>query len=127
MLTTSSFNFEDFLKQGLKAAGISAVVRSMGPELDRFINDLLSNQGAANKEATRVVPVITFGEQVAVGAVQITGTQELIKKVRHVVSYEDKLKNKYRVKVYVPSSDSNPLKINRVYGVSVTAVIEGFI
>lgn len=127
ILTTFSFDLKDILKQGLKAAGISALVRSMGPELDKFINNILASKGAQNREATRVVPVITFGEQTAVGAVQITGDKDLIKKVRHVIAYEDKLHNKYRVKVYIPSSHSNPLKIDRVYGISVTAIIEGFI
>jgi hypothetical protein len=127
ILTSFSFDLKDVLRQGLKAAGVSALVRSMGPELDKFINSILSSKGAQNREATRVVPVITFGDSTAVGAVQITGDKDLIKKVRHVIAYEDKLHSKYRVKVYIPSSHSNPLKLDRVYGVSVTAIIEGFI
>jgi len=135
IIFTLSFSFQSYakihwgkiLQPVLKATAIAALVRELSGPLNDFINNLLLTNKAANKDFTKVVPIFSVGYKSAVGAAQVSGPKELVDKVRAVFTLEGKMNGKYRVKAYIPNTTSNPFKIDRVYGVGVTAIIDGFL
>lgn len=62
----------------LKIGGIGYLVDRYAVELNDFINTLTIKNGVANEYATKVVPIITVGNNTYVGAAQVSGPQELI-------------------------------------------------
>lgn len=119
---------KDVLKDAVKVAAVGFAVDKIAGPLNGFINQLMLTHGAENKETTKVVPILTVGAQGAVGAAQVCGPDELVNKVRAVIQFEDSYAafgQKLRVRALVPSGSKNPLKLERVYGVGVTAIIDG--
>ena len=128
-VTTSApleaIDFRKLFRKTAKVLGISGLVRAFAKPLNSFINDLLLNKQVENRESTRVVPIISFGERKAIGAAQVSGSDEALEKVRAVILYEDVYSDKrFRVKALVPGDSANPTKFSRVYGIGVTAVID---
>ena len=118
-----SGGFKDFFKKYVKTSAIAAVVRKAAPALNDFINGLLLNKGLANQSQTKVVPLFSFGEKLAVGAVQVSGSISQLAKVRACVQVDGVFSSgKFRVKAYVPTTSST--KFKRVHGVGVTALID---
>ena len=120
-----AFDFKRFFRKTAKVLGISGLVRAFARPLNSFINELLVNKKVENRDKTKVVPIISFGERKAIGAAQVSGSDEALEKVRAVILYEDVYKDKrFRVKALVPGDSSNPTRFSRVYGIGVTAVID---
>jgi uncharacterized protein YdbL (DUF1318 family) len=109
----------------VKGAAIFLLTDALSKQLNDFINTVTLNKGVPSEAATKVVPVVSVGSGVRVGAVQVTGSKELVEKVKAVVQLETKfsLKN-LDVEVFVPSDSANPLKFNRVEGVGISALID---
>ena len=123
--TLDAFDFKRFFRKTAKVLGISGLVRAFARPLNSFINELLVNKKVENRDKTKVVPIISFGERKAIGAAQVSGSDEALEKVRAVILYEDVYKDKrFRVKALVPGDSSNPTRFSRVYGIGVTAVID---
>lgn len=115
-------------KDVFKAVAVSAVIKEIAEPLNKFINNLLLTNHAQNKDFTKVVPIFSVGYKKAIGAAQVSGPKELVDEVKAVFCVEGRMHGKYRIKAYIPNNSSNPFKgINRVYGVGVTAIIDGFI
>jgi len=135
IIFTFSFSFQvlakihwgKIIQPMLKATAVAALVRELAEPLNDFVNSLLLTNHAANKDFTKVVPIFSVGVKNAVGAAQVSGPKELVEKVRAVFALEGRMNGKYRVKAYIPNSTSNPFEIKRVYGVGVTAIIDGFL
>lgn len=105
----------------LLGAGVGILVKNTGPSLNKAINTISFNKGLA----TRVVPMATFGEKAYIGGAQVSGSAASINAVNAVWEYEDFFSGgKFRVKILVPTTSSNPLKLKRVQGAGVTAVVE---
>ncbi|PCJ21238.1 MAG: hypothetical protein COB02_01245 [Candidatus Cloacimonadota bacterium] len=122
-ISVHSGGFKSFFKKYIKTAAIAAVVRKAAPALNNFINGLLLNKGLPNKSQTKVVPLFSFGEKLAVGAVQVSGSVIQLRKVRACVQIDGVFSSgKFRVKAYVPTTSST--KFKRVHGVGVTALID---
>ncbi|PKK90091.1 MAG: hypothetical protein CVV64_11270 [Candidatus Wallbacteria bacterium HGW-Wallbacteria-1] len=119
-----AIKLKDFLKTTAKVALTGFAVDKLAGPLNDFINTLLMNNGAANRDATKVVPIITAGRKGHVGACQVTGDAEQLKTVRAVIMIESDYQTKIRVKAMIPSNSVNPLKFNRVHGVGVSAIID---
>lgn len=121
--TIYSGGFKDFFKKYVKTSAVAAVVRKAAPALNDFINGLLLNKGLPNKSQTKVVPLFSFGEKLAVGAVQVSGSASQLAKVRACVQIDGVFSSgKFRVKAYVPTTSST--KFKRVHAVGVTALID---
>lgn len=121
----SALDFGKLFRKVAKTLGIEAVVRSFAEPLNDFINRLLLNNKVENKEKTKVVPIISFGERTAVGAAQVSGSDEALEAVRAVIRYDDVFsEGKFSVKALVPGDSADPTKFSRVYGCGVTAVID---
>lgn len=108
----------------LKIGGVTAVVKQFGPQINKFINTITFQKNAGNDFATKVVPIISLGDGKQIGAVQITGSQELVDKTAAVLQLEGKTLGTVRIRALIPSDSINPAKFNRVQGVGVSALID---
>ena len=121
MPATQAFSLGDVLKVG----GIGFLVDRFAGPLNSFINTLTFKRKAGNEFATKVVPVLTFGSGGYVGAVQVTGSQELVDRTQAVLQLESDFNGgQFRVKALVPVDSKNPVNFTRVQGVGVSATID---
>jgi hypothetical protein len=112
----------------LKTGGIALVVKEFGPEINKAINTLLLNKKVEVRDATKVVPIISGGKGTYVGAAQVTGPEEQVKKVQFVAQVETEF-GKVRLKALIPISTgkdtaTDKLEASRVAGVGVSALID---
>jgi hypothetical protein len=109
----------------LKGAAIGYAVKQSAGGLDKFINTITLNRKVPTRLETKVVPVMSVGEKAYVGGAQVSGPKSLVDKVQVVWQYENNFTdNRFRLKVLVPSDSLNPLKIDRVEKVGVSALID---
>lgn len=105
----------------LRAAAVAVGVKAAAASINKAVNTITFNKNAV----TAVVPVASFGEKAYIGAAQVASTGRIVDKVAAVWQYEDLFSHgKFRVKILVPTTSSNPLKLKRVDGAGVTAVID---
>ena len=112
------------VRSAMRIGGIGAVVSTFGSEINTFINRMTMQRGAGNDFATKVVPIVSVGNGQAIGAVQVTGSQELVNRTQAVVQVEGSLLGSIRVRALIPSDTTNPLRFNRVQGVGVSALVD---
>lgn len=123
MLTSPAFS-ANLLTQALKLFGIGYVVSHFGPQIDKFITNLAGQRGVEWEGATKVVPIVSVGQGLFVGAAQIVGEPTQVDKVKAVGQMEATISS-IRGKLLVPVDTSNPSKnVSRVNGVGVSALID---
>lgn len=107
------------------AAGFACAQQSelLSP-LDRAVNAALSAAGVPNREATRVVPIVTSGGASA-GYAQIVGARARVAQTRAVVKMSTTAANGWRFDALVPVSvvGRSSGAMHRVYGVAVDALV----
>jgi hypothetical protein len=110
----------------LKGGAVLMLVRQFGKQINDGINTALMNRKWENRQATKVVPIVSIGGGVYVGAAQVIGEESAVQKVEAVAQLELDLPGKARAKVLVPVDKVgfNPTEMQRVYGVGVSAVID---
>ena len=124
-LPVAAGGLSGLVDKAMKVVGVESLVRAFHIQLNDFINTLLANNKVENRDQTKVVPIISSGKRTAVGAAQVSGTQEGLAKVRAVIMYEDLFsRGRFGVKALVPGDSADPTHFGRVYGVGVTAVID---
>lgn len=118
-------NIKDDLKAAAKAAGIVYLIKEFGSELNDVANKALKDKSVPNVEATKVVPILTVGDGIDAGACQVTGPKEKVDQVKMVYAIHSNLDKgkKFFIEGLVPSTSTNPTKIDRVYGVGVVSMI----
>lgn len=120
-----SSKWGDRLRDLAKGAGIAMLTVALSDQLNDFINTVTLNKGVPDQAGTKVVPIISLGSGMRVGAAQVTGPKDLVAKVVVVVQLETKFSFKnLDVEIFVPSDSENPTKFNRVEGVGVSALID---
>ena len=118
---TQAFGFGDILKVG----GIGILISKFAAPINNFINTLTFKHGVGNDFATKVVPILSFGDGGYVGAAQVIGPEDLVDKTEAVIQIEgDFSGNTFRVKALIPTDSKNPTNISRVNGVGVSAMID---
>lgn len=120
-------NVKEVLKDAVKVAGVGLLVDKIAKPLNDFINQLMLTHGAPNRETTKVVPILTVGKEGHIGAAQVCGPAELVDQVKAVIQFEDDYNafgQNLRVRALVPNATKNPAKLDRVYGVGVTAILD---
>ncbi|WP_346353566.1 hypothetical protein [Azotosporobacter soli] len=118
---SQAFGLGDVLKVG----GIGILIDKFSGPLNKFVNTLTFNKGAGTDYATKVVPVLSFGNGGYVGAAQVMGSQDLVDRTQAVVQIEgDFSGSTFRVKALVPIDSKNPVNFSRVNGVGVSAIID---
>lgn len=124
-ITTVSVTQAFSLGSILKVGGISIIISKFATPLNNFINTLTFKNGAASDYATKVVPILSFGDGGYIGAAQVIGPDDLVNKTEAVIQIEGDFSGKtFRVKALVPTDSTNPTKISRVNGVGVSAIID---
>lgn len=105
----------------LRAAAVAVGIKNAAKPINSAINTITFNKNGV----TAVVPMASFGEKAYIGGAQVSGSTTVMNNVAAVWQYEDLFSNgKFRVKVLVPTNSSNPLKMKRVHGAGITAVID---
>ncbi len=116
----------------IKLFGIGYVVKTFGPQINDAINSLMLNNKAANRQMTKVVPILSvvIGVQVSgasyIGAAQVQGPKEAVDKVQAVAEIETQWGDVARLRGLIPVDSLNPIagNLHRVYGVGVSALID---
>jgi hypothetical protein len=112
----------------IKGGAAIAVVEKFGPDINKGINKIMGDKGI-HQTATKVVPILSLGDGGYVGAVQVSGPQDLVDKVQGVAQLEGRfnipLAGGIRLKGLIPVSNKTPQKgIRRVEGVGVSAIVD---
>lgn len=109
----------------LRGAAIGFVITKAAKPLNTFINKVTLQHGMQSGLSTKVVPILSVGEKGYIGGAQVSGPKILVDKVKAVYQYEKNFSgNQYLAKVLVPSASVNPLKLERVAKVGVSAIID---
>jgi hypothetical protein len=109
----------------LKAVTVGAVVSAIAGPADKAINTLTFNRKVPAGASTKVVPVLSVGEKGYVGAAQVAGSQELVRKTKAVLQLETSWSNKqYRIKLLMPMNSINPIGAGKVKGLGVSALVD---
>jgi hypothetical protein len=118
---------KDIGGQALKGVAVGYAVKQTAGPLNQFINAVTLRNGLADKQMTRVVPILSAGDKTYIGGAQVSGPAAYVSKTQAVWQLEgSKLIGDgfYRVKALVPSKSLNPLQLSRVPKVGVTAIID---
>lgn len=108
----------------LAVFGIGYVVKVYGPTINKAINKLLAQNGVEWEGTTAVVPILSVGSGTAIGAAQVAGPPELVKKVKAVAQIEARV-GSFRGKGLVPVGSTNVKKgLSRVEGVGLSALVD---
>ncbi|MGQ0571954.1 MAG: hypothetical protein ACT4P5_20815 [Armatimonadota bacterium] len=115
----------------IKTLGVGYAVRTFGPQINNFINDLLQNKGVAVREQTKVVPILSVSIGIGnptnayVGAAQVSGPTAAVNRTEAVAQLEGDFSGVFRIKALVPVDNLKPWEsLRRVNGVGVSAIIE---
>lgn len=109
----------------LRGAAVGFAVTKVAKPMDSFINTITLRHGMKSGMATKVVPVLSVGEKGYIGGAQVSGPRSMVQRVQAVFQYEKNFSNNnYRAKILLPSASINPLKLQRVPKVGVTAIID---
>lgn len=109
----------------LKIGGIGYLVDRFSTPLNNFINGLTGNHNVATISATKVVPIVSIGGGTYIGAVQVTGPEDLVAEVKAVAQIEGNFNGRqFRIKALIPINSTNPFGAHRVEGVGISAIID---
>jgi hypothetical protein len=115
----------------IKTLGVGYAVRTFGPQINNFINDLLQNRGAPVREQTKVVPILSIAIGIGnptnayIGAAQVSGPRAAVERVEAVAELEGNFSGVFLIKALVPVDNLKPWEaLRRVPGVGVSAIIE---
>jgi hypothetical protein len=110
----------------LKGGAIAIAVDQFGPQIDKGINRLVDAKNLGHGQATKVVPILSIGSGSYMGAVQVTGDQRDLDKVKAVAQLEGQVRviGGVRLRALVPIASRSVSNINRVPGVGVSALVD---
>ncbi len=107
--------------------GIGFIVKQFGPEIDKFINSVLGQKGIQREGMTKVVPIVRVGGAgTAVGAAQVVGPAQQVRKVSAVAEVEIKIGSAVRARGLLPVTTKkiSTSSIRGVGGVGISANIK---
>lgn len=109
----------------LKTVATGVIVKAIAKPADKGINTLLLNRHLPCGTDTKVVPVLSVGEKGYVGMAQVAGAKSLVSQTESVVQFETAFSDKqYRIKLLMPMDSVNPIGVNRVRGLGVSALVD---
>jgi hypothetical protein len=110
----------------LKVLAIGTIVSEYGGQMDKAINGALKERQAEAMGATKVVPILSVGRGVFIGAAQVVGVPESVRIVQAVAQIETRF-GEVSGTLMVPVSTRKPAsekQLKGVSGVGVSAVID---
>jgi len=108
----------------IKVFGIGFAVKQFGPNINKVINSLLAQKGLAYQGATKVVPIISVGKGVNVGAAQVQGEPAAVDQVRAVGQAELRIGSVGLQKLFPVDSITPTKGYHEVKGTGVSAIID---
>jgi hypothetical protein len=110
----------------LKGGAIALAVDQFGPQINRGINKLTGDKNLSPGLATKVVPILSIGSGGYVGAVQVTGDEVDLEKVKAVAQLEGRVNviGGVRLRALVPIAARSVTNLKRVPGVGVSALVD---
>ncbi|MGB9877658.1 MAG: hypothetical protein ACPLPS_07815 [bacterium] len=124
--STYALDLGDIFKKAVVGGAIAVLVDKFSGQLNDFVNKLMMNEKVAPTEATKVVPIISVGKALYVGAAQVSGPKDKVAEVQAVAQIEGNFHNEmFRVKALVPVKERGKItNLQRVSGVGISAVID---
>jgi len=121
----AAVNADSLLNKVLVGAGGIIAVKAIAGPLNTFIDRIMLANHVANKDKTKVVPIVTVGSATYLGAAQVSGPAAAVDRTQAVGSFAAAWNNNvWQVRALVPVDNINVLQgFKRVYGVGVDAVI----
>ena len=118
-------NADSILQRVIPAVAGGAAVMAVAKPLNNFINSLMASNGVANRDHTKVVPILTLGGNSYIGAAQVSGPSYNVNRVMAVIAYKGQWNNGvWNIDGLVPIDNLNPAKgLKRVYGTGVDAIV----
>jgi hypothetical protein len=112
----------------IKGGAIALAVDRFGPDIDKAINSLVNNKDLRHDQATKVVPILSIGTGEYAGAVQVTGDDRVLSKVKAVAQLETQFRipllKAIRLRALVPIEARSVTNLKRVPGVGVSALVD---
>jgi hypothetical protein len=108
----------------IKVFGIGFAVKQFGPDINKVINTLLAQKGLAYQGATKVVPIISVGKGVNIGAAQVQGEPSDVDQVRAVGQAELRVGSLGLQKLFPVDSITPTKGYHEVKGTGVSAIID---
>lgn len=124
MMTANAFNLGSLLGGVAKVGGVGFLVDRYSDSIDNFLNTLLRQNNLSTTYTTKVVPIVSMGNNAYIGAAQITGPASEIERVKAVAQLEASFNGVARVKGLVPIDSMNPVGANRIQGVGISALVD---
>ncbi|MFN4181948.1 MAG: hypothetical protein ACK4G3_01900 [bacterium] len=121
--TMRKFFLKIDLGQIVGGAGIFLLVQQYGEQINKAINSLLVQKKVEVNLATKVVPIVSGGKGLFVGAAQVTGANSPVQQVKAVAQVETTL-GKLRGKALFPIRKMKWKEEARVSGVGISALID---
>lgn len=124
---TYALDLGNILGKVLVVGGVSFIVKQFGEDIDHFINVILSQKGIEHEGMTKVVPIIRVGGAgTAVGAAQVVGPAQQVRKVSAVAEVEITIGNSARARGLIPVSTKKIAtdSIRSIGGVGISANIK---
>ena len=111
----------------LAGTGGATAVAAVARPLDDAINMVLFASGVANRNRTKVVPIIQLGGKTAIGAAQVSGPAATVAAVRAIAAIRGQWDNgAWQFDALIPVATADPMHgVKRVDGVGVDAIIGG--
>jgi len=120
-----AINLRDVIRGGAAVIGGGALVTAIAGPINDFINTATLNRGAQFQGYTKVVPIVSMGDGLRVGAAQVGGTTRAAVDETQAVAQLELTFQGIRISVLIPIDSLNPLQqFRRVQGVGVTAIID---
>jgi hypothetical protein len=108
----------------LKIFGMGMAIKQFADPINKFINKALGERGAEARGATKVVPIISIGKGGYIGAAQVVGVPDGVRKIKAVVQVEARFGD-VGGNLFVPVDTTNPGNNPKaVSGVGVSAIID---
>ncbi|KAF1682914.1 MULTISPECIES: hypothetical protein [unclassified Veillonella] len=108
----------------LKVGGVGILVDRFGGQINDFLNKILSQNNLSTTYTTKVVPIVSVGNNGYIGAAQVTGPASEVERVEAVAQVEASFNSVARIKGLVPIDSKNPVNASRIQGVGVSAIID---
>lgn len=124
IMTANAFNLGSLLGGVAKVGGVGFLVDRYSDSIDNFLNTLLRQNNLSTTYTTKVVPIVSVGNNAYIGAAQITGPASEIERVKAVAQLEASFNGVARVKGLVPIDSMNPVGANRIQGVGISALVD---
>ena len=118
--STYALDLGDISREAVIGGAIAVPEDKSSGQLNDFINKLMMNEKVPITEATKVVPIISVGKALYVGAAQVSGPKDKVNQVQAVAQLE----GDFHDEMFTVKERGKISNLQRVSGVGISAVID---